>query len=378
MIPIVRTHCAISGNADLEPLYTFTQFPVFMGCTTKPREEDILADMDWGISRGSGLIQLRQLIPLDVLYPESHGSGSVGVLWEQHHAEFAEFIRDFEPSGVLEIGGAHGILARNYATYSEIPWTILEPNPSPVPGCPAVFIKQFFNEKFTFDGKVDAVIHSHLFEHIYEPRRFMQSLSNFTDIGQRLIFSLPNMEVMLRRRYTNCINFEHTLFLTEAYVEFLLSSYGFALERKKYFKENHSIFYAARRSNNPPTVSLSEKLYEENLALYNSYIEYHRALILDINYKIQSVSKPIYLFGAHVFAQYLIAFGLDTNKISCILDNDSRKHGKRLYGTNLMVDSPRLLKDKATALVILKAGVYNDEVRDEILSKINPAVEFLE
>jgi hypothetical protein len=81
---------------------------------------------------------------------------------------------------VLEIGGAHGILARNYAAYAQIPWTILEPNPSPVEGCPAVFIKQFFDETFTFTGHLDTIVHSHLFEHIYEPRKFMQSLASFT------------------------------------------------------------------------------------------------------------------------------------------------------------------------------------------------------
>jgi hypothetical protein len=378
MIPIIRTHCAISGRADLEPLYTFTQFPVFMGCTNQPREKDILADMDWGISRSSGLIQLRQLVPLEVLYPESHGSGSVGVIWEQHHAAFAQFIRSFEPTGVLEIGGAHGILARNYAAYAQIPWTILEPNPSPVAGCPAVFIKQFFDDKFTFQGQFDTIVHSHLFEHIYEPRKFMQSLTNFTKLGQRLIFSLPNMEVMLRRKYTNCINFEHSLFLTEAYVEFLLSAHGFVMERKEYFKDDHSIFYAAQRSATAPTASLSERLYEQNLAIHDQYIRHYQGLISDINAKIQSVSKPIYLFGAHIFAQYLIAFGLDTTSISCILDNDPKKHGRRLYGTDLMVDSPKILRDKGSALVILKAGVYNDEVRGDIMNNINPSIEFLE
>lgn len=378
MIPINRTHCAISGNADLEPLYTFDQFPVFMGCTNQPREKDILADMDWGISRSSGLIQLRQLVPLEVLYPESHGSGSVGALWEHHHAAFAQFIREFEPSGVLEIGGAHGILARNYAAYAQIPWTILEPNPSPVEGCPAVFIKQFFDETFTFTGHLDTIVHSHLFEHIYEPRKFMQSFASFTKKGQRLIFSLPNMEVMLRRQYTNCINFEHTLFLTEAYVEFLLATHGFALERKEYFKEDHSIFYAARRSAATPAASLSEKLYEQNLDLYNKYIAHHQRLVSDLNAKIQSVSKTVYLFGAHVFSQYLIAFGLDTTRVSLILDNDPKKHGRRLYGTDLMVDSPKILGDRRSALVILKAGVYNNEVREDITNNINSAVEFLE
>ena len=87
--------------------------------------------------------------------------------------------------------------------------------------------------------------------------------------------------------------------------------------------------------------------------------------------------KPIYIFGAHVFSQYLIGFGLITDRIICLLDNDINKHGKRLYGTNLMVQSPNILAEDNCPVVILKAGVYNDEIRDDILSNINPEVLFI-
>ena len=84
------------------------------------------------------------------------------------------------------------------------------------------------------------------------------------------------------------------------------------------------------------------------------------------------------IFGAHVFAQYLIEFGLDTGRIVSLLDNDAKKQGRRLYGTSLMVQSPRVLKDVRDPVVILKAGVYNQEIKDDILGKINPATTFLE
>ena len=35
--------------------------------------------------------------------------------------------------------------------------------------------------------------------------------------------------------------------------------------------------------------------------------------------------QSIYLFGAHVFAQCLIEFGLDTSSIVCLLDNDIKR-----------------------------------------------------
>ena len=80
----------------------------------------------------------------------------------------------------------------------------------------------------------------------------------------------------------------------------------------------------------------------------------------------------------HVFAQYLIAFGLDTTRIICLLDNDPNKQGKRLYGTNMMVKSPLSIKDEDNPAIILKAGVYNNEIKKDILENINRKAEFWE
>ena len=46
---IDRNYCVISGQKDLEPLYSFANFPVFMGCLDQPAEDDIKVDMNWWI-----------------------------------------------------------------------------------------------------------------------------------------------------------------------------------------------------------------------------------------------------------------------------------------------------------------------------------------
>jgi len=380
MKKIQRNKDVINECEDLEHLYTFDNFPVFMGCMDQPSEKDILVDMQWEISKSSGVIQLNPLLPLDILYPESHGSGNVGSMWTEHHQIFANFIQSQAPRSVLEIGGAHGILSREYKKLNKIGWTILEPNPSPAEGVSAEFIEGFFDDNFTFDGEFDTIIHSHVFEHVYYPDEFIKHISGFLENGQNLIFSLPNMEQMLKRKYTNCINFEHTVFITEPYVEHLLSKHGFRQISKEYFKEDHSIFYAYVKDSSTPLVELPKGLYEHNKILYLDYVDYHNKLISDLNVKIDKTSndRPIYLFGAHVFAQYLIEFGLNIDRIVCLLDNDVKKQGKRLYGTSMIVESPKMLAGIDNPIVILKAGVYNKEVSDDILDNINSGTIFWE
>ena len=54
------------------------------------------------------------------------------------------------------------------------------------------------------------------------------------------------------------------------------------------------------------------------------------------------------------------------------------KQGKRLYGTDLMVHSPSILKNDDKPTIILKAGVYNEEIKSDIYENINKKASFLE
>ena len=50
---------------------------------------------------------------------------------------------------------------------------------------------------------------------------------------------------------------------------------------------------------------------------------------------------PVYLFGAHVFSQFLIGCGFPGRARRGVLDNDPAKQGLRLYGTPLTVSRAR-------------------------------------
>lgn len=375
---ITRNEDVILGNKDLENLYNFKNFPVFMGCVESPIEEDIIEDMNWTISKESGAIQLNPLLPLDVVYNSEHGSGTVGKSWDEHHQSFADFVNKFGGNNILEIGGLHGILAQKcFKLNSKLKWTIIEPNPIVPENIPVTIIKGFFDNNFTSKEKFDTIIHSHVLEHIYNPDEFISHKSSFMEEGDNLIFSVPNMEVMLKNNYTNCVNFEHTIYFTEPYIEYMLAKYGFELIEKSYFRPDHSIFYCAKKSLLTQPINLSNDLYNINKSTFLNYINSHISDVNNLNKIISNTSLPVYIFGAHIFTQYLISFGLDVSKVICLLDNDSKKENKRLYGTQLISQSPKILKDIPEALVVLRAGVYNEEIKNDILNNINPNIIFI-
>lgn len=372
---IERPASIITSADNLEPLYTFKDFPVFMGCIKSSQEDDVVADMEWGICKDTGIIQLKRLIPHDILYAEQHNDG-IGAIWTEHYDEFCRFLKKYSPHNVLEIGGAQGIIAKNFVSMSpQTNWTIVEPNPTFHGNEHIRVIKAWFDDRFSFSQDVDTIVHSHVLEHTYDPAAYLRHISQFLDKGKKHIFSFPNMLEQLQRKYTNCLNFEHTIFLTEYFMDYLLEKNGFTILEKKYFKD-HSIFYATEKASPAGHASLPESKYDEHRGLFMDFVNYHLEMVKGLNKKDEAAQEPTYLFGAHIFSQYLIQFGLKTNKIICILDNSPLKQGKRLYGTSLMVKSPKILQDKGRANVILKAGIYNDEIKKDILENINKEVVF--
>ena len=69
------------------------------------------------------------------------------------------------------------------------------------------------------------------------------------------------MKLWLERKYTNAINFEHTMFLTDYFVDYLFVKYGFSI-KDKYFYKDHSVFYVAEKVSEPQIVTF-ENQYSE-------------------------------------------------------------------------------------------------------------------
>lgn len=365
-----RTHDIVSGREDLEHLFKLKDFPVFQGCTKQPRTHDLVQDLEFCISKSSGMVQSNTLLPLEVIYQSTHSPGAVGEVWMNHHREFAKFIHKSKPSSVLEIGGSHGILSQCYDSLELIDWTIIEPAPLPNPTLRAKLIEGFFDE--STDIEADMVVHSHVLEHIYNPAEFFAALAR-RPLGSKMCFSVPALERHIEQKYTNALSFEHTYFCTEEFVEYWLAKAGFSIVDKHHFM-GHSIFYSTVRSE--VEAFPMPNSYTTNKQLFKEFTEYHQKNVDMLNDIVRSSKVPVYLFGAHVFSQFLLSMGLDDTKIVAILDNSPDKQGKRLYGSKLMCYSPEVLAHISDAVVILQAGQYTEEIRKGIL-EINSGIKFI-
>ena len=56
------------------------------------------------------------------------------------------------------------------------------------------------------------IIHSHLFEHVYDPNLFLKNVYDTLKNDAFHIFSVPNLKLMIQKGYANAMNFEHPYF----------------------------------------------------------------------------------------------------------------------------------------------------------------------
>lgn len=375
---IRRQESIIDGDTQMEELFRLERFPIHMGVTALPFRQDVFQDMIYEINEGNGAVQIGALIPEDELYQEAHYN-NIGKGWEEHHKAFARFMAGYCPKSVFEIGGGRGLLSIEYSKLADADWTILEAVPNPDPACNAHYISGFFSEEYVIPDTYDAIVHTHTLEHFYNPLRFMENIGRHAQEGTRMFFSIPNMGEMIDRCYTNVMSFEHTFYCAEPYVTYICEKSGYKVEERVKFKEDHSVFYVARRDRTAGAENNFFNKYAENKKKFLAWKKRQEEIVNKINVELEKLSadRRIYIFGAHVNTQYLLAFHLNIENVKGILDNDPHKQGKRLYGTKLPVSSPDVLCGGDYPVVILRGGTHNLEIKDSIL-RINRAVQFIE
>ncbi|MBF9028556.1 methyltransferase domain-containing protein [Rhodobacterales bacterium FZCC0188] len=369
-----RTASVMDGSSPVEHLKTINNFPVFIGATTQPIGEDIFGDLTWDICTRTGCIQLRDLIDPRLIYSNYH-SEALGGTWVEHHQQFVKFVNQYCGPQILEVGGSNGALAKSItSSHGNISrYDIVEPNPLIESSEKIKIINDFFSEDFSKKHKVtyDTIVHSHTLEHAYDPIDFIKATARLSREGSYQVFSVPNLEYYLKNKFSNTLNFEHTYMLTHQQTVSLLSRHGFNLVASKNFR-NHSIFYVFQKQYRTSKISFQND-YTKFKNEFRNYIDHFQTEVETLNDQLLKCNVPVYLFGAHVFSQFLFSFGLKSSKISGILDNSQIKQKKRLYGTPHIIYDPNQIVKHENVCVILKVGQYYDEIKRQLLA-LNPNV----
>lgn len=368
-----RETCVLCDSKNLVELFKFNM-PLFMG-VNKNNSVEHIHEMTFLECADCHEGQIKELIDLDILYNSNHNIGVIGETWKNHYVKLSEFIKnDISDKTILEISDPSAKIASLSTGFKE--WVIIEPNPDKFELENVRVIKTFFDDDFEISDKVDVIIHSHLLEHMHDPKAFFKKCHETLADDGKMFISVPDMEFLASKDYSpnNILHFEHTYYLDESVLKYLASKSGFKVVRTEKYN-NHSIFYELVKSEE--TTETKIKLVDFN-DLYQHHIRYIK--YLHIYYDMcrgMDAIPTTYLFGAHVSSQFYLFNGFNTSYLSGILDNSKEKQDHTLYGTNMMVKSPDILAEKDKCVVITShSGIYQDEINAQLI-KINPNITFL-
>ena len=329
----------------MKTLYKFKKFPVSV-CTQEgplsSKEELIPAEI---VEDSAGLLTFLPYIEPKRIYLSQHNS-SVGKTWQNHNDRFAQFVHRSEKESIVDIGGGSGNIYKSYINYNKnIKWKIIDLNPT-LEDKNVINIKGLYAPEYIQEG--ETVITSHFLEHLIDLKGFLESLRERKP--KYHIFTLPNFKKYAEANYSATLMFEHPHYLTEQYLSYILSLTGWKIIEKEYYND-HSIFFLTE----PTDPIETQAILNDSQDILN-FLKYMQKRVDSIKHL-----KDIYVFGAHFTYYYLINLGIDESQIAAVIDNDPKKQGRRMYGTNTKVIGGQDLP--LGAKVFVEMGPYNEEIK---------------
>ncbi len=369
---MLRLNCTICNNTNLQLIHRQENYPICISSSSQPSENDRFETLEYVGCEKCGCVQLKNLIDPQLLYAFSHNNTYETPTWRQHHDEFSQFIlMNTEEASLVEIGGASGYLGELLHKKSkELKYTIIDLANKPELKVRIDYIQANCEDyDFTQIPSSTPIILSHVFEHLYNPQKFLENLKKAKT--ETLFISIPNMEICLSKKFLSFLHVEHTYYCSTEHIVAMLASAGFQCSKQYLFKE-HSIFFEFKRSTSREIPELPRA--DILLAQFQQYYSERESL-----FKLVHLENPTYIVPAGHYGQLIYFFLREQkDKILGFLDNDITKVGKRVYGTDKYVYSMSELKNKTNEriTVLLNAGPYINEIKSQLLA-YNPGISFL-
>lgn len=352
MVEIIteRKLCVLCEDKVLYPFVEYNNFPI--KCVNEENHRDINWNMKLGYCEYCYSVQQMNLLDPTILYGGKYPlDNSHSKIWNEHHDEFSKFIKDNldATKPLIEIGASSQILL-NRLIDRFTDYTIFDFSIETAQKRNGIKYIEGNCENYMFDNK-SVLIMSHVFEHLYNPNRFLQNCQE-NNVNE-IIISIPNMDDITSVHITR----EHTYIYNAHDIVYIYNKYGFTLKSQRTF--GFSTFYYFIKDTN---IYRIEREIQNERHLYTK--EYFS--------KEFTIPENSYIIGAGFWTQVLIQNIKNKENIAGILDNDKTKQGNYLLGTDYMISPFTKIKDIENPInvIILAKKIWTNEVID-IVHELN-------
>lgn len=374
--------CSSCQKSIPSPSCAIEGVPAILGCSPNPSiEQDKFLDFLIYVCPFCGLIQTDAMLDSDS-YEIVH-SHAVGRVWAEHGDKLLEFVSEClgnkqgKLEDALEIGpSVSPILKKLTQNVANIQYVDLM-NEAPFELTPNEHYKKQPFPSAQLKGEFDLIVGSHVLEHTDSIYDFMKAIERHLKPNGFAILSIPNFHDWLTNKYWNAITSEHLNYPFVEHIRDLCVRLGLNVEFA-YFKA-HSIFMHVSHSSIGSDTSKSlqgspkenaGQILEEWIVEINSKINKYEKAIGD-------TAQEVILTGASHLSQYICLMSEEIcSKTRFVLDNASDKHGKRLYGTELIAKPFDIVRQFQTPIVIVSLSPYVDEMIAQVLN-LNPSSQIV-
>ena len=344
--------------------------PVYLGCTTEDFNTDKFINYKVFTCMNCSLI-CTDGDQFETSYNSVH-SEALGPTWERHHLSFSKFIKEhteFNNWGhTLEIGTSTSPIARSLTDFTKS-ITYIDPITNPPFSLKdnEEYLSGFFPAVMPKTAP-NVLIASHVLEHIPNTHSFIKSVFDVLPTDGEFFFSIPDFEFWLKSSYYNALSAEHIVYPFRNNLENLCSTLDLSLTTERY--QNHSLF-GKITANRPQSSDILNWAPSLNIQLLDTWS--NQFLFDSVTLEANSTRyDSIFICGASHLSQYFILLSRGKIGVTAVLDNSSMKQGKRLYGTDVYVQSFESIIKHASPLIIIPPSPYQGEMYSQILA-IHPA-----
>ena len=345
------------------------------------------------ICENCSLVQLGDSTPPEDLFTNDYNYySSFSNEWVNHAKEFVKkVIPKFNltsNSRVLEIGSNDGYLLQHFVS-SNIPCQGIDPAGQAAKVAEKKGVKTIvgFFDKTTSEyimehfGKCDLIIGNNVFAHIPKIRDFISNIKYCLSEKGFISLEFPHLAKLVEHTQFDTIYDEHYFYhsiiaLKNIFSEFRLkiievneiSTHGGSL-RIFLTHEKNNVYPISNSVNNILHKELSLNLgQKEGFQKFQRKTEKIRHNAIDFIRKRREKDQKILAFGAaakgNIFLNYC---GINSDDISCIVDDTPAKQGKFLPGSHIPVESANVIRIiKPNVIIILPWNL-----RREICRKLN-------